>query len=835
VCCALIVLAAGISTIASGHAYAANAFNVGYVAIVVAVAARITLQLRLGQSRYTQSLTDTAIMLGLMVLDWAWLVISVAVAVIVARTIARARPRRIAFNSAKDVVTVAVAACVGSLVGLGQPFEVTAAHIPALLVVAAAMLLTSEVLTALNRALTDGQSIRGAVTNNCCFRIGSAIVRLLIAIFAGYFLDFDLRIAVATPLALAGFQLAYANHVQQKTDRLTWQRLAKISDDLSASDGDSVHRSTVIAAAELFACDEVDLELPIAGGGRWLLRGTPTSITYAGPPDGAPATRGMLVGAALESHESGLTSPGELRLRFGTPVVFSEREHYTLRAVASALGTAIRKASAVSEAARMAIDHAHAATHDEITGLSNRRHLLETGAAIASRESVGLVVLYLNQFRQINGALGQPIGDSVLQAIADRLAELLPSDGDDLVARLASAEFAVLLGDVSSPSEALARTRTLVAAISTPIDVGTLRLEISATAGIAVGGGDDGAIDELLRRAEVAMYQAKDQGQAISLYVRNRDTADADRLALTADLARAVAERQFTVAFQPIVDLTTGMVLSAEALARWYHPQRGHLAPHRFLDSIERSGLLAPFTSHVLDQALAGARSWRAAGFDFPVAVNVSPRSLLDPAFPESIPRALAANDLPPQALTIELTETLTLSELEIVDEVLGALREMGVSLALDDFGTGFSSLATIARVPVDELKIDRTFVSGLDGAAQAAIVRSTIELGRSLDLLVVAEGIENVEQRERLWRLGCAAGQGHLFARPMNGALLIARLREGHEGVAGRLVAPMHSSGDVIRLPAARRPSIGRHSATQPPKLRTRPDTGDSRSALPE
>ena len=192
-----------------------------------------------------------------------------------------------------------------------------------------------------------------------------------------------------------------------------------------------------------------------------------------------------------------------------------------------------------------------------------------------------------------------------------------------------------------------------------------------------------------------------------------------------------------------------------------------------------------------------------------PVAVNVSPRSLLDPEFPASIPRALAAHDLPPEALTIELTETLTLSQLEVVDDVLHALRGIGVKLALDDFGTGFSSLATIARVPVNELKIDRAFVSSMSGTAEGAIVRSTIELGRSLDLLVVAEGVETEEQRDRLWRLGCPAGQGHLFGRPMAlDAFIGAAAPRGHDGVPGRLVAADsgHQLRDGIGYPAVLR-----------------------------
>jgi diguanylate cyclase (GGDEF)-like protein len=837
--CALIVLVASISTILNGNAPTADAFDVIYVTLVVTVAAGMSLHLRIGQSRITQSLTDTAIMLGLMTLAWPWLVIAVAVGVTAARSVARVRPRRIAFTAAKDVLTVALAGYVGSSLGAIQPFHATLSRLPALLIVAGIILVTDDALAIPVRAFASEQSVLTMFARNSHIRIGGSVVRLLIAIAAGYLLHFDQRIAIATPLILAGLQLAYANHVQQRADRLAWQRLAKIADALGASDENSVRQAAIIGAAELFSCDAVELELDLPDIGRWLLRGDASAITYAGPPTGAPELRGMLVRAALESRESGRTSSDELRLRFATPVVFSEREHYTLRAVAVALGTAIRKASAVTEAARMATDQAHAATHDDLTGLANRRHLLSAGAAVARHDTVGLVVLDLNQFKQVNDVLGQPIGDQVLLTVARRLAEALPPESGDMAARLGGAEFGALLTQVSSPSDALARTRDLLASIAVPVEIDNIRLEMRATAGISVGGGDDGSIDELLRRAEVAMYQAKDQGQAISLYVRTRDTADADRLALTADLARAVAERQFTIALQPIVDLTTGMVVAAEALARWYHPQRGHLAPHRFLDAIERSGLLAPFTSHVLDQALAGAVRLRAAGFTFPVAVNVSPRSLLDPAFPGSIPSALAKHGLPPEALTVELTETLTLSQLEVVDDVLHALRDMGVTLALDDFGTGFSSLATIARIPVHELKIDRTFVSQLDRAAQFAIVRSTIELGRSLDLLVVAEGIENEEQRERLWSLGCAAGQGHLFARPMSVGLFIARLRDGHDGVAGRLIAPMRAHTDVIRLPqgrpSTRRAPGGRHAAAPAPIPRTRPGTGDSRSAMPE
>ena len=418
---------------------------------------------------------------------------------------------------------------------------------------------------------------------------------------------------------------------------------------------------------------------------------------------------------------------------------------------------------------------------------------------VQDQRLVALAAIDLHGFKHINDALGQPVGDEVLIAVAKRL------DGragaGDLIARLSGGEFAALLTPVESTADAAARTRELLDAIAQPLVVDGVLLNIAATAGVAVDT-DRCDVGELLRRADVAVQQATLDGQPVAVYAPTRDTADVNRLVLGADLTRAVARREFTIAFQPVVELESGMVRSAEALARWQHPQLGQLSPHQFLDGIERSGLLAGFTEHILDQALAGARSWTDAGFEIPVAVNVSPRSLLDSGFPKLIATALDRYHLAPGSLIIELTETLILSQHDVVDEVLHTLREIGVMLALDDFGTGFSSLATVARVPVDELKIDRSFIAGLANATENAIVRSTIELGRSLGILVVAEGIESNEQRDRLWALGCSAGQGHLFARAVPADRLIARLRRGYEGVPGRLVPPLQG-GDVIRLPS--------------------------------
>jgi EAL domain-containing protein (putative c-di-GMP-specific phosphodiesterase class I) len=341
-----------------------------------------------------------------------------------------------------------------------------------------------------------------------------------------------------------------------------------------------------------------------------------------------------------------------------------------------------------------------------------------------------------------------------------------------------------------------------------------MRIRVEASAGIAIAP-PHGGVGELLRRADIAMYQAKRSGHGIAIYAESHDNMDIGRLALGGDLPRAVAEHEFMVNFQPIVDLASGEVVAAEALARWRHPDRGDLGPGRFLGAVERSMLLRAFADDILEQALRAAATWRASGFDLPVSVNVSPRSLLDPEFPASVVARLQAHGLPADRLCLELTENLTISQLEVVDRVLSHLRDEGVRLALDDFGTGFSTLAVLTRINVHQLKIDRTFVSAMDRSAKAyAIVRSTLELARNLRLEVVAEGVENESQRRALWESGCPAGQGHLFARPTAPGMFVPLLRRGSGGRTGALAPPLHGGDAVVRALKPRVDGEGRADA---------------------
>jgi diguanylate cyclase (GGDEF)-like protein len=741
-----------------------------------------------------------------------WVVVCTTIGVLASNLTSRLAPMKVAYNVSKE--TLAAAAAAGTLAALGAPPTRPAAlmdhfehRLWVMLIVVIVYMIIDESLGLMVIALATRTSIRQHFRTHLDVRLLLRLAAFVVALAMLVVVAVDKWLLAAMPPLLFALHLAAKNQVRSREEREAWQRLARTTDELNAVDLDSVLTSAVIRAAELFSADEIEVQLPPSTvAGPRLVRGTSDGVQYDGPPEEAPKASGVVIPFSLLSPDDG-PDVGELRLRFRGKVQLTEREEYTFHTFAAALCTAIRNATAYAETQRLAESNALAAAQDPLTRLANRRRLYEYGTEVLARRPArgitGLLLVDLNHFKEVNDTLGHSAGDKVLVEVADRLATA--AQPDDLVARLGGDEFAVLFVGLPAPAVAMHRAQQVLESLAPPVELDGMRITVEASAGVATAASRGGVV-ELLRRADVAMYQAKRDGQRISAYARARDTADVGSLALGGDLARAVAEDQFTVNFQPIVDLGTGEVIAAEALTRWQHPNRGDLPPKRFLEAIERSGRLPAFAQAVLDQALNAVAGWREAGFVMPVAVNVSPRSLLDPAFPIMVIERLAAHDLPAEALVVELTESLTLSQLDVVDHVLGALRQEGVQLALDDFGTGYSSLATLARVPVHELKIDQSFVAALDSPVAAAVVRSTIDLGRSLDLLVVAEGVESEEQRARLWELGCPAGQGHLFARPMPAARLLDALERGNDGRRGALAPILHEAGSVIRIPAGRR-----------------------------
>lgn len=408
---------------------------------------------------------------------------------------------------------------------------------------------------------------------------------------------------------------------------------------------------------------------------------------------------------------------------------------------------------------------------DPLTGLPNRQWLLErTWTALDDAERIGarsaLMLIDLDRFRSVNDTLGHLAGDRLLLQIADRLRLALPRGAE--AARLGGDEFAVLLPIADSTTSATRVARGLVAALGSPLDLDGLTLVLEASAGLAVF--PDHALDAegLLRRADVAMYQAKRDRTGVEVYESKRDSNTPDRLGLLGDLRRALDAGDVELHYQPKVRFD-GQVAGLEALVRWVHPERGKVPPDEFIAIAESSGLMPHLTEYVLETALGQVARWRAQGLRVPVAVNVSPRDVHTPGFAGAVAARLARHGVPAGALQLEITEHVLLEDPQRAADTLAGLTGHGVKMSLDDFGTGYSSLVHLRRLPVSELKIDRSFVARLAvDNEDAEIVRCTVDLAHSLGLLVVAEGVEDDETWERLRDLGCDAVQGWLVAAAM-------------------------------------------------------------------
>jgi diguanylate cyclase (GGDEF)-like protein len=424
---------------------------------------------------------------------------------------------------------------------------------------------------------------------------------------------------------------------------------------------------------------------------------------------------------------------------------------------------------------------------DPLTGLPNRQWLLEriwSTLADAGRNGSrsALVLIDLDRFRSVNDTLGHMAGDRLLLQIAERLRAALPHGAQ--AARLGGDEFAILLPAAASATSAQRVARTLVAALGSPLDLDGLTLVLEASAGVAVYPEHAREAEGLLRRADVAMYEAKRDRTGVEVYEVTRDGNTPDRLGLLADLRRALDGGQVELHYQPKVAFD-GAVRGLEALLRWEHPDRGRVPPDEFIAIAETSGLMPQLTEYVLETALGQIARWRAAGLTVPVAVNISPRDVRSPGFAGAVAARLARHGVPPAALQLEITEHVLLEEPQRAADTLAGLTGHGVRMSLDDFGTGYSSLVHLRRLPFSELKIDRSFVARLAvDAEDAEIVRCTVDLAHSLGLVVVAEGVEDEETWDRLRDLGCDSVQGWLVAPAMPAPEITAWLRSHGPGV---------------------------------------------------
>ena len=410
---------------------------------------------------------------------------------------------------------------------------------------------------------------------------------------------------------------------------------------------------------------------------------------------------------------------------------------------------------------------------DELTGLANRERFRVRLADRIDRareadESFAVMLLDLDRFKEINDTLGHHYGDQLLRELGPRLVDCVGPDG--LVARMGGDEFAILPAEQTDDPDVLEEiAQALTASVQQPTVIEEMTLQVGASVGIArypVDGDDSHA---LLRRADVAMYTAKDGHHGVKLYAAESDHNSVHRLSVISDFQRALERDELVVHYQPIVDVRGAEVRGAESLVRWQHPEHGLLPPGAFIAAVEQTGLIGPLTRHVLERSIAQCAIWRTDGNDLSVAVNLSVRNLLDPGLPGQISALLDTYGLPAAALQLEITESMIMSDPERSLVIVGRLSELGVRLSVDDFGTGYSSLANLKRLPIDELKIDRSFVSPMmQYESDLIIVRSTINLGHDLGLTVIAEGVEDELTLKRLATLGCDLAQGYHLSRPL-------------------------------------------------------------------
>lgn len=426
--------------------------------------------------------------------------------------------------------------------------------------------------------------------------------------------------------------------------------------------------------------------------------------------------------------------------------------------------------AALTEHANYEAQLSHQALHDPLTGLPNRALLadrLEHAIRQSQRTGRGVCVLFLDldHFKLINDGLGHAMGDIVLTETAERLSTVV-RDGDT-VARFGGDEF-VIIGEAMDDHEAEHLAQRLLAVLGEPIQVGDHVVRVTASAGIAIGTASSSP-DSLLRDADAAMYLAKDRGRARSeLFNEDLRGRASSRLAIETELRAALERHELHLAFQPKVELATGTIIGAEALLRWTHPRFGSVSPDTFIPIAEDTGLIIPIGRFVLEETARQAAAWAAEGFVLDVAANVSARQLADPGFVETVRTAIDTYGLDPSRLTLELTESVLMGDTLRTADSLRAVHRVGVQISVDDFGTGYSSLSYLQRFPVDELKIDRSFITNLAAAPQQqSLVKAMIAMAEALTLRTVAEGVETQQQADLLQDLGCDLAQGYLYARP--------------------------------------------------------------------
>ncbi|GAB7193475.1 EAL domain-containing protein [Kineococcus sp. NUM-3379] len=745
------------------------------------------------------SISELPLVLGLFLATPAELLVGRVVGALLAMVVVRrSPPLKTAFNVALMGVETCVALAVFGAVtrwadGL-DPVSWAAAFAAVLLAQAVTAVGIGLVIAVYEGDLRVTVLARGAVVGQ-----QAAPMLITLALVAVTSLSADTRSAVLLSACAVVLVLAYRIYSALFDRHLSLERLFRFSQAVTNSPGvEEVLHNVLQEARDLLHAEHAEVlfvssggtvarvrlgssgrlrrsQDPEEAGDRWLLAGVVDGgfplLLPRGTKDAAQRrwldAQGLREAVVVPLRGgAGIIGALVVADRLGDVRTFGNDDVSLLETVAKHAGTALQNGELIDRLR-------HDAFHDTLTGLANRAELHRLTATALDdvrdgrSDGAAVLVLDLDGFKDVNDTLGHQHGDLLLVEVATRLVSAVGDSGT--VARLGGDEFAVLLTGEAGTERAHRIGRRLLAALENPVPLAGMDVEVGGSVGLALAPehADDPAV--LLKRADVAMYAAKSSGSGLRLYEPELDAGNPRRLAMVPELRAALASGDVHVHVQPKALLATGEVVAVEALVRWDHPELGRISPEEFVPVAERSGLISALTSRVLDDALAACALWRAHGADISVAVNLSPRSLRGTDVVEDVSRLLRRHRVPGDRLTLEITEGSVMSDPARSVAILHELRALGVRLSVDDFGTGYSSLSYLKRLPVQEVKIDRSFVGGLhEGSDDVPIVRSIVDLGRHLGLDVVAEGVEDQATWDLLASMGCDLVQGWHLGRPV-------------------------------------------------------------------
>ena len=768
-----------------GHAAAAPlplwpvAVSVVVLAFVFAAAESFVVHLPVGRHVQSFSVGEVPLIVGLFLVS-PWLVAASRVAGVGAALVRlRVAPLKVAFTLSMFVFETAVAAAVWTAVLGPAPALSPRGWAAALLAVAIGDVVSGGLL-ALALRLHEGSMEPGAFREAVVAGVVPAFANGALALTVVFVAAVDWRALWLPCIVTAVLFIAHRANLVLRRRHDALQRLNDFTGDV----GGHLQVDALVAEVLTQVCAQVHAahaQVTIrdaAGADRSWQTGPSlqgfhdlggTSLVKATTRD--PVERRLLQAVGVKDalvvplpSDHGLTGTVVVAGHGGDYDTFTEDDLEVLQALANHTAGALRNAELADQLRRQLVENEHRALHDALTDLPNRR--LFARRVEEATGSVAVLMMDLDGFKEVNDALGHATGDLLLRLVAQRLQAVLPDAR--CVARVGGDEFVIAL-DVDDIVHAHLRAAAVRAALCEPFNLSDMTLSVDASIGVTISEGTPDA-GELLKQADVAMYDAKGSRAGVRVYDVERDRSSPERLLLPSELREAISTNGITVQYQPKATLSSGAIESFEALARWHHPRRGMVPPDEFIPLAEQTGLIVELTYSVLGSALAQCRRWRRDAPDIAVAVNMSPRVLHDDALPQRLADVLAAAGLPASALILEITEGALMADPSRGLVILGKLADMGIALSVDDLGTGYSSLSHLKRLPVHEVKIDRSFVMGMgDDADDAAIVEAVVALGQRMGKRVVAEGVESAEVYQRLRVMGCDVAQGYWLSRPLS------------------------------------------------------------------